>query len=56
MRVKKQDWLKSIYQHCEEIGISKTVIQQFEKYYFQKSEELDEQSNLFIKGVRNQRD
>ena len=26
-------WLKSIYENCESVGISKSVIQQFEDYY-----------------------
>ena len=34
----EQEWLKKIYEKCESVGVSKSVIKQFESYYLNKKE------------------
>jgi len=36
----ENDWIESVLENCERIGISKQIIHQFIKQYLRESEEL----------------
>lgn len=44
MSVKQQelDWLQSVYENCESVGVSKTLIERFSKYYLNEGDEKND--------------
>lgn len=45
MKLKQQElsWLQSVYKNCETVGISRFIIERFEKYYLvERDDRIDE--------------
>ena len=45
----EDQWLKSIYENCEKVGISKSVIQQFQDYNENQRRNNNEPMDRFSK-------
>lgn len=51
MRPKHQklDWLQFVYENCERVGISRVVIERFEKNYISEGKEVYDRLVAFTK-------